>query len=71
MISSCIDLGAKFKNTYLLEELLAHRALIDIGKDEAMRTFLGEGYDDSAYKFVAEFWDSLGLFGGLCGLTAR
>ena len=49
MISSCIDLGAKFKNTYLLEELLAHRALIDIGKDEAIRTFLGEGYDDSAY----------------------
>lgn len=61
MIPSCVDLGAKFKNTYLLEELLAHRALIDIGKDEAIRTFLGEGYDDSAYKFVAEFWDSLDI----------
>ena len=40
-IPSTVDLASKFNNPHLLEELLAHRSLIDIGKDGAICLFLG------------------------------
>ncbi len=58
-VSSSVDLGARFKDRQLVEELLAHRSLLDIGKDEAIAQFLGNSADNSAYRFVAEFWDSV------------
>lgn len=61
MIPTCINLSQKFKDAHLVEELLAHRALLDKGKDEAIRTFLGDGFDKSAYDFVEDFWSSVNL----------
>lgn len=58
-IHSCVNLKEKFKNPHLVKELLAHRSLLDISKGEAIRTFLGEGYDEPAYEFVSQFWDSM------------
>ena len=61
MIPTCINLSQKFKDAHLVEDLLAHRALLDKDKDEAIRTFLGDGFDKSAYDFVADFWSSVNL----------
>lgn len=61
MIPTCINLSQKFKDAHLVEELLAHRALLDKGKDEAIRTILGDGFDKSAYDFVEDFWSSVNL----------
>ena len=61
MIPTCINLSQKFKDAHLVEELLAHRALLDKDKDEAIRTFLGDGFDKSAYDFVEDFWSSVNL----------
>ena len=61
MVASYVDLGAKFKDPRLIQELLAHHSLCDIGKDEAIRTFLGEGFDGPAYEYVASFWDSISV----------
>lgn len=59
MMSTSVDLCAKFRNLPLVEELLAHRGLLDIGKSEAIDIFLGDGADDAAYGFVENFWDSV------------
>lgn len=59
MIPTCINLSMKFRDVHLVEELLAHRALLDKDKDEAIRTFLGDGFDKSAYDFVEVFWNSV------------
>lgn len=59
MIPTCVNLSQKFRDAHLVEELLAHRALLDKDKDEAIRTFLGDGFDKSAYDFVEDFWNSV------------
>lgn len=61
MIPTCVNLSQKFRDAHLVEELLAHRALLDKDKDEAIRTFLGDGLDKSAYDFVEDFWNSVNL----------
>lgn len=61
MIPTCGNLSQKFRDAHLVEELLAHRALLDKDKDEAIRTFLGEEFDKSAYDFVEDFWNSVNL----------
>ena len=61
MIPTCGNLSQKFRDAHLVEELLAHRALLDKDKDEAIRTFLGEEFDKSAYEFVEDFWNSVNL----------
>lgn len=61
MIPTCVNLSQKFRDVHLVEELLAHRALLDKDKDEAIRTFLGDGFDKSAYDFVEDFWSSVNL----------
>lgn len=57
--SSSVDLAAKFGEHHLVEELLAHRELLNVEKHEAIRIFLGDDADDSAYEFVEKFWDSV------------
>lgn len=59
MIPTCINLSQKFRDVHLVEELLAHRALLDKDKDEAIRTFLGTEFDKPAYDFVEAFWNSV------------
>lgn len=59
MIPTRVDLSQKFKDVHLVEELLAHRALLDKDKDEAIRTFLGTEFDKPAYDFVETFWNSV------------
>ena len=61
MIPTCVDLSQKFRDVHLVEELLAHRARLDKNKDEAIRTFLGDEFDETAYDFVEEFWNSVNL----------
>ncbi|MFR7797527.1 MAG: hypothetical protein ACLU37_04875 [Collinsella sp.] len=52
-------MSQKFRDVHLVEELLAHRALLDKDKDEAIRTFLGTEFDKPAYDFVEAFWNSV------------
>lgn len=59
MIPTRVDLSQKFRDVHLVEELLAHRALLDKDKDEAIRTFLGTEFDKPAYDFVEAFWNSV------------
>lgn len=59
MIPTRVDLSQKFRDVHLVEELLAHRALLDKDKDEAIRTFLGTKFDKPAYDFVEAFWNSV------------
>lgn len=61
MILTSVDLSQKFRDVHLVEELLAHRTRLDKDKDEAIRTFLGDKFDKSAYDFVEEFWNSVNL----------
>lgn len=61
MILTSVDLSQKFRDVHLVEELLAHRTCLDKDKDEAIRTFLGDKFDKSAYDFVEEFWNSVNL----------
>lgn len=61
MIPTCVNLSQKFRDGHLVEELLAHRARLDKNKDDAIRTFLGDGFDNYAYKFVEDFWNSVNL----------
>lgn len=61
MIPTDVDLSQKFRDVHLVEELLAHRACLDKDKDEAIRIFLGDGFDKSAYDFVDNFWNSVNL----------
>lgn len=58
MASSC-DLAARFNDDYLVEELLAHHALVDKSKSEAISVFLGDEADEAAISFVADFYDSV------------
>lgn len=58
LTSSSVDLAAKFKSKSLVEELLAHRSLLDVSKDEAMEVFLGRDADNTAHEFVGDFLDS-------------
>lgn len=59
MVSSSIDLGAKFQDTQLIEELLAHRSLMDISKHEAIALFLGSDADITAWNFIEEFYNEV------------
>ena len=59
MVSSSIDLGARFRNDHLVEELLAHRKMMDISKHEAIALFLGDDEDRTAWNFVEEFYDEV------------
>ncbi|WP_368141801.1 NACHT domain-containing NTPase, partial [Collinsella aerofaciens] len=61
MILTSVDLSQKFRDVHLVEELLTHRTCLDKDKDEAIRTFLGDKFDKSAYDFVEEFWNSVNL----------
>ena len=61
MILTSVDLSQKFRDVHLVEELLAHRTCLDKDKDEAIRTFLGDKFDKSAYDFVEEFWNSVNI----------
>lgn len=61
MIPTCVNLSQKFRDAHLVEELLAHRDLLDKDKDEAIRTFLGEELDKSAYDLVEDFWNSVNV----------
>ena len=59
MMPSSIDLGTKFEDPYLVEELLAHRSSFDITKEEAIKLFLGDDADKVAHVFTSEFWDAV------------
>lgn len=59
MVSSSIDLGAKFRDAHLIEELLAHRKMMDISKHEAIALFLGVDADKTAWNFVEAFYDEV------------
>ena len=61
MILTSVDLSQKFRDVHLVEELLAHRSCLDKDKDEAIRTFLGDKFDKTAYDFVEEFWNSVNI----------
>ena len=59
MISSKIDLGAKLRNTSLVEEFIGHHQLMDISKMETISIFLGEEADAEAAALLDDFYEGL------------
>lgn len=59
LVPSSFALFARFNNNHAVEELLAHHALVDKTKSEAISTFLGDEADEAAIDFVADFYDSV------------